>query len=105
MTKDIKVIIGEKIKELRSERNITQKQLSEYVNTSKESISQYERGVQAPQAETLIKFANYFDVSIDYILGRVDIKNSFIIEEYKDEKLDGETIDKIIEILKSIKWF
>ena len=103
MAKDIKTIIGEKIKKLREEKNITQKELSYHVNTSKESISQYERGVQSPKPETLIMLANYFNVSIDYILGRVDIKNSFIIDNYKKENLDEETINKIIEILKTIK--
>jgi len=103
MAKKIKIIIGEKIKKLREERNITQKELSEFIGVSKESISQYERGVQTPKPQTLIKLANYFNVSIDYILGRVDIKNSFMIEEYKSESLDENTIDKIINILKTLK--
>ena len=103
MDKNIKGIIGEKIKELREEEDITQRELSKIIGASSESISQYERGQQTPKPQTLIKLADHFNVSIDYIFGRADAKNSYILEKYKDKNLDVDTINKIIEILTNIK--
>ena len=42
------------------------------INCSSSSISAFERGVRVPPTETLILLANYFDVSMDYIMGRTD---------------------------------
>ena len=63
-----------RLKKLRKERNISQLKLALDLNMNQNSISRYENLEREADYETLIKFANYFDVSIDYLLGRVDEK-------------------------------
>ncbi|MDR2559467.1 MAG: helix-turn-helix domain-containing protein [Oscillospiraceae bacterium] len=65
-------VFSEKIKELRKAKNLTQKQLAEKINASESGIQNYELGVRKPYNDTLIKLADYFNVSIDYLVGRTD---------------------------------
>ena len=60
-----------KIKELRSEKGITQTELASYLKISARAVGYYENGEREPDYDTLLKIAEYFDVSIDYLLGRV----------------------------------
>lgn len=64
--------IGERIKNLRNKRNLTQEQLGKYLNVGKSTISQYENNINTPDITTLIKIANYFNTSVEYLLGRID---------------------------------
>ena len=59
---------------LRKERNITQRRLAVDLGIEQASISSYECGKYLPTVEVLIKLANYFGVSIDYLLGLSDVK-------------------------------
>ena len=61
-----------RLKELRKQRNISQLKLAMELNMNQNSISRYETGEREADYATLIKFADYFDVSIDYLLGRTD---------------------------------
>lgn len=63
---------GEKLFQLRTERGIYQKELAEYLSVSVGTISNYENGVHSPDLATLRKFAAYFQVSTDYLLGLTD---------------------------------
>ena len=63
-----------RLKELRKKRNISQLKLAPDLNMNQNSISRYENMEREADYETLIKFADYFNVSIDYLLGRVDKK-------------------------------
>lgn len=71
-----------KIKELRNEHNITMKKLGEIVGVSESAISQYENGKRQPDIETLKVFADFFNVSIDYLLGKSDLRNPLDIPEH-----------------------
>ena len=55
---------------LRQIKNIGQKVLAAYLNVSVATISNYENGVYQPDLNTLCRFAEYYGVSIDYLLGR-----------------------------------
>ena len=59
-----------KIKELRQNFGITQSKLAEKLNLSRSTIAMYETGASEPDFETANKIADYFNVSIDYLLGR-----------------------------------
>lgn len=71
-----------KIKELRNEHNITMKKLGEIVGVSESAISQYENGKRQPDIETLKVFADFFNVSIDYLLGKTELRNPLDIPEH-----------------------
>lgn len=61
-----------KIKELRISENITQKDLAEKLSTTQTTIGKYERGELEPSIDMLQKLANFFECSIDYLVGRED---------------------------------
>lgn len=61
--------IGENIKSLRRQKDVTQEELSEYLNISFQTISKWERGENLPDINMLTALANYFDVSTDELLG------------------------------------
>ena len=61
-----------KLRELRKERGISQLKLAMDLGMNQNSISRYETGERQADYETLIAFADYFKVSIDYLLGRTD---------------------------------
>ena len=65
-------VFGERLKSLRTERNIGQNLLAKDLNLSNASISYWETGKQEPCAEAIFKLAQYFDVSADYLLGLTD---------------------------------
>lgn len=67
---------GELLASLRRERGILQKELAAYLNVTVATISNYEKGVHAPDYETLVKLADFFDVSTDYLLQRTEYKSS-----------------------------
>lgn len=61
-----------RLKFLRESKRISQLKLAMDLNLNQNSISRYETGQRQADYETLILFADYFDVSIDYLLGRTD---------------------------------
>lgn len=61
-----------RIKELREEKQISQKVLAEAVNTSQRNIGRWENGENEPSYVQLIKLADFFNCSIDYLVGRED---------------------------------
>ncbi len=61
-----------RLKELRISRGVSQLKLALDLNMNQNSISRYETGVRQADYETLIAFADYFNVSIDYLLERTD---------------------------------
>ena len=61
-----------RLKNLRKQRRISQLKLAMDLNMNQNSISRYENGEREADYSTLIRFADYFDVSIDYLLGRTD---------------------------------
>ena len=60
------------LKNLIKSRNLTQKPLAEGIGSSERGIQQYEMGVRKPTYDKLIALADYFDISIDYLVGRSD---------------------------------
>ena len=60
------------LKELRTERSLSQKDLAEKLNYTQSNISEWEKGTVEPKAAALIALSAYFDVSIEYLLGLED---------------------------------
>lgn len=67
---------GELLARLRKEKGILQKELATYLNVTVATISNYEKGVHSPDYDTLVKLADFFDVSTDYLLQRTDYRAS-----------------------------
>lgn len=63
-------MFSDRLKELREEKGLTQEQLSSILKISRQQLSTYETGKFEPNFETLVNIANYFNVSLDYLLER-----------------------------------
>lgn len=95
-----------RIKELRIQRNIQQKDLASALEIAANTLSQYETGKREPDQETLMKLADYFNVTTDYLLGRSESQEARAAENEKkpddiglEENIiiycrDGKTIKK-----------
>lgn len=64
------------LRSIREDRDIKQKDIAKVLNVSQNTYSQYETGVISLTADVLIKLADFYGVSIDYLLDRTDKQNS-----------------------------
>ena len=65
------------LKLLRRERGISQQALAEAIGTSQQSINQYENHSTEPDIQTLIRMADFFNTSVDYLVAHTDIRSPF----------------------------
>lgn len=89
------VEIGNKIKELRESKKMTQKELAEFLNVTPQAVSKWERNKSYPDLDTLVKLSKYFNISTDTILGNT--KQSFFSSLFskKDGRKSMENDNKI----------
>lgn len=97
-----------KLKELRTEKNLLQSDIAKIINKSERTVGFYETGERDMNTETLSILANYFDVSIDYLLGKSDIRNpeEKIKKEFEfayHKEMEGLTDEEIADALRFYK--
>lgn len=68
----IDMTFPERLKELRIYRNLTQKEIADSIGMAPVAYQRYEYGTREPAYQKLIALADYFDVSLDYLVGRSD---------------------------------
>ncbi|WP_238899434.1 helix-turn-helix transcriptional regulator [Clostridium sp. YIM B02500] len=67
--------LSDRLKELRKSNNLTQAELGKILGVGKTTVSMYETGNSTPSDEIKLKISEYFNVSLDYLLGKTDAKN------------------------------
>lgn len=82
-------MISQRIKELRAEKKVSQKELSNQLFVSPQAISKWERNEATPNPEAITKMAEIFDVSADYLLGRTDQKEQLPTDSEELKAPDG----------------
>jgi transcriptional regulator with XRE-family HTH domain len=87
--------IGERLRELRTSRNIAQEEVARHIGITRSAYSHYEINNRQPVYETLIKLAAYFDVSLDYIIGGTTSK-------HKTETSDTQDTREIMHLLQNM---
>ena len=65
-------VFGKRLRDLRIERELTQRQLGEVLNVWNQTVSFWETGKREPDLDTLVRIAHYFDVPIEYLLENKD---------------------------------
>lgn len=91
---------GEILEELRQDKNLSQKELGDVLHVTAGTISNYENDVHLPSSEKLVDLADFFDVTIDYLLRRCssslspDVWNQVIVDQYTA----GELIQTILHM-------
>jgi transcriptional regulator with XRE-family HTH domain len=69
---------SERLKELRTQKGLSQQELADRTNQTKQAISQYERSVRKPDMEVLAALCDIFNVSMDYLTGKADVTVRFL---------------------------
>lgn len=104
--------IGEKIKILREKKKKTQLDIAKFLGVTYQTIYKYEKGIAIPPADAIIKLAEYFNVTTDYLLGKTDIKQTInepieIAASMKDKADLSEMSDKdkayILDLIERLK--
>lgn len=75
---------GGRIAKLREERGWTQEQTSSMLGISRAALSHYEKNRREPDTETLLKFADLFQVSVDYLVGRTQLPSQVLDDNIRN---------------------
>ncbi|MFR5858635.1 MAG: helix-turn-helix domain-containing protein [Clostridia bacterium] len=100
-----------KIKELRQLKHLSQMKLAEILNLNHKTLSHYETGAREPDIQTLCLLADYFEVSVDTLIGHTPVSSDALLSD--DElsliadyrmlgQADKERLQKIISALKNV---
>lgn len=71
----------ERMRDMREDNDLTQKKIAEYLMCDQSLYSKYEKGEREIPLSLLIKLADYYDVSLDYLVGRTDVKKPYLKEK------------------------
>ena len=74
------------LRKLRINKGISQQQLADVIGTSQQSVNKYENHRVEPDISALIKLADYFETTIDYLVGHVSVSVQDLIEEIEPTK-------------------
>lgn len=103
------LLIGENIKRLRRERDLTQEELATHIGISFQSVSKWERGDGYPDITMLPSLANYFGISVDQLLGVDELAKmeqySKINEEWEENHRKGRHHDNVSLMRSALKTF
>ena len=91
---------GEILAELRQDHGLTQKELAKIFFVTPGTISNYEKGRHLPDAERLLKIADYFSVTTDYLLGRSS--SNLPTDVFSAPLLDELTAGEMIQLVQAL---
>ena len=89
---------GEILASLREERGIYQKELAAILKVSVGTVSNYENNIHFPDQEALLQLADYFGVTVDYLLGRTSYRYS--LDTLNEEYAPGMTVAELVDIIQ-----
>ena len=108
----------ENLKLLRNKKGVSQQKLADAIGCNQQSIHKYEKGDYEPDIQTLTLLADYFETSIDFLVGRTEVRRKIesineytirideedLIDKYRNfSKEQKELISKIINATKEMK--
>ena len=98
-------MLGKRIKELREQKGLLQKEIANLLGISQQAVARWENGQTEPDSETLAKLAEIFNCSVDYLLGRTNVRTPIETiaahhdgEDWTEEEL--EEIERFKEFVK-----
>ena len=89
---------GRKLKSLRIEKKLTQKQVADRIGLAISAVSSYESGTRYPSYDVLVKLARIFHVSTDYLLGMTD-KRNIDVTGLNDNEI--ELVSQLVDMLRN----
>ncbi|MDI6601641.1 MAG: helix-turn-helix transcriptional regulator [Thermoanaerobacteraceae bacterium] len=98
-------MFGDKLRKLRKERHLTQRELAAKLSISRSALSLYESNKREPDFATLKKIADFFDISLDYLLDREKDSystNNYLMPDYIEDMLKDPNISQALNQLKGM---
>lgn len=106
--------IKDRIKTERLKKELNQPELARHMNVSKQTVSNWENGNRIPDTLTLSKLADFFDCSVDYLLGRTDDRDTIVVKDKvngqdiemgidRNDYPNGLTHDQVVEVFKELE--
>lgn len=99
--------LGQRIISLREEKSISRKEFGDTLKISYAALSKYETNERFPDKELLVRIADFFDVSIDFLLGRTNIRKKddirIALNAISTDGLDEDDIEMIRSIIEKLK--
>lgn len=83
-------MFGDRLQKLRKDKGLTQKDIADLIKIAPSTVGMYEQGRRDPDTETLRILADYFNVSVDYLLGRTENTKQVSKDEVPEEFTDPE---------------
>jgi transcriptional regulator with XRE-family HTH domain len=100
----------DRLKELRKEKELLQKDVAEKLGIARNTYCGYELGNREPDLQMLIKMAEYFDCSLDYLIGLTNFKHEKDCEEYtvavellKEKNISPKKLKELIFLIQSLE--
>lgn len=93
-------ITAKRIVDIRKENGLKQSDIAEIMGFSPSAVGMYERGVREIPCNKLVKFANYFNVSTDYLLGNSDFKYT-VDYFFSSDQFDEENIRQLLSLMNN----
>ncbi|NSV25822.1 helix-turn-helix transcriptional regulator, partial [Enterococcus faecalis] len=87
--------IGDRIKNERKKRSISQQQLADYLNISRQAVSRWENNISLPDLNTLVLIAKYFDLKLEYFTEDIILERTEESKEESIEKLKEESKEEL----------
>ena len=92
----------QRLKEIRMEKNLSQKEIASYLQVSQQTYSDYEKGRTNPDISTLILMANILETSTDYLLGREDDLGNIVTQNETATPQLSESEQKLLENFRAL---
>ena len=99
---DMMSVFGECLKKLRKESGLILDQISSHLGIARTTLFGYESGRREPNMETILRIADLFNVSIDWLFGKTDSKEEAFLMNEKDTVMSEEDKKEVKEMLKKI---
>lgn len=96
-------MLGDRLRKLRKEKGIQIVEVAEYLGISRQGYGNYENGMREPSMTMLVKLADFYEVSTDYLLGREEQKFVEDVSKMSDNELDKKLMQFFIELPENSK--
>lgn len=98
-------MLGSRLKELRAEKNLTQEEVATLLKIPRGTYAHYELDKRQPDNVTLLTLADFYDVTIDYLLGRTNIRkySEDILAFNSTEGLTQEDLDLVHQMIENLR--
>ena len=93
------MMFNERLKELRKEKMLSQKELAKAINVTQQAINYWERGINEPKATYIIQLAKFFDISTDELLGLSEEK-SYVQQKKSPDKTISEDEQELLDLYR-----